>query len=75
MKRIFLDTNIMLDLAMHREHFDSALAIAKGAYDGRFEMCASTLSFANIALFFARNHKIRSAECLICLQRTFPCCR
>ena len=49
MKRVFLDTNIMLDLAMHREHFDSALAIAKGAYDGRFEMCASTLSFANIA--------------------------
>lgn len=49
MKRVFLDTNIMLDLAMHREQFDSALAIAKGAYEGRFEIFASTLSFANIA--------------------------
>lgn len=34
MKRVFLDTNIMLDLAMHREHFDAALAIMKGAYEG-----------------------------------------
>ena len=33
MKRVFLDTNIMLDLAMHREHFDAALAIMKGAYE------------------------------------------
>ena len=49
MKRVFLDTNIMLDLAMHREHFDAALAIMKGAYEGRFEIFASTLSFANIA--------------------------
>ena len=49
MKRVFLDTNIMLDLAMHREHFELALAIVKGAYEGRFEIFASTLSFANIA--------------------------
>ena len=49
MKRVFLDTNIMLDLAMHRDHFDAALAIMKGAYDGYFEIFASTLSFANIA--------------------------
>ena len=49
MKRVFLDTNIMLDLAMHREHFESALAIVKCAYEGRFEIFASTLSFANIA--------------------------
>ena len=34
MKRVFLDTNIMLDLAMHREHFDAAFAIMKGAYEG-----------------------------------------
>ena len=49
MKRVFLDTNIMLDLVMHREHFESALAITKGAYEGRFDIFASTLSFANIA--------------------------
>jgi len=49
MKRVFVDTNIMLDLVMHRQHFNDALAIIQGAFEGRFEVFASTLSFANIA--------------------------
>ena len=64
MKRVFLDTNIMLDLAMHREQFDSALAIAKGAYEGRFEIFASTLSFANIAYILRKEPQAKVCRVL-----------
>lgn len=32
MKRVFVDTNIMLDLVMHRQYFNDALAIIQGAF-------------------------------------------
>ena len=49
MKRLFLDTNILLDLAQHRENYDFAVKILDEAYNGKIEVCASTLSYANIA--------------------------
>ena len=49
MKRIFLDTNILIDLATHRERYDDAVEILEDAYNKGYEICASTLSYANIA--------------------------
>lgn len=49
MKRVFLDTNILLDLAQHRENYDYAVKILDEAYNGNIEVFSSTLSYANIA--------------------------
>ena len=49
MKRVFLDTNILLDLIQYREHYEEAIAILQCAFDGHFEVFASTLTYANIA--------------------------
>lgn len=47
MKRIFLDTNILLDFALEREHADDAEKILALGLAGAIEVCASYLSFAN----------------------------
>ena len=49
MRRIFLDTNILLDLIQYREHYQESIAILQCAFDGKFDVFASTLSYANIA--------------------------
>lgn len=49
MKRVFLDTNILLDLVQRRQHLNEAATILQYAYEGKIEVAASTLSFANIA--------------------------
>lgn len=49
MKRLFLDTNILLDLVQHRENYIFAVNILDEAYNGQIEVFTSTLSFANIA--------------------------
>ena len=49
MKRVFLDTNILLDLVQRRQHLNEAATILQYAYEEKIEVAASTLSFANIA--------------------------
>ena len=49
MKRVFLDTNILLDLVQRRQHLNEAATILQYAYEGKIEVAASALSFANIA--------------------------
>ena len=49
MKRVFLDTNILLDLVQRHQHLNEAATILQYAYEGKIEVAASTLSFANIA--------------------------
>lgn len=49
MKKVFLDTNILLDIVFHREKEDYAIEIFSLAEKGEFEICASALSYANIA--------------------------
>ena len=49
MKRVFLDTNILIDYALGREHSDDAEQLLQRGCDGEIELTASYLTFANIA--------------------------
>ncbi len=49
MKRIFIDTNILIDFIDNREGADNAETIFACGYSGEVLLYASSLSFANIA--------------------------
>lgn len=50
MNRVFLDTNILLDYLAARSPFDQAATeLIRQAEKGEMEVCASALSFCNIA--------------------------
>lgn len=68
MKRIFLDTNILLDFGLGREHADEAEKILALGLKGAIEVCASYLSYANIG-FILRHHSKREIYDLIQLMR------
>lgn len=68
MKRIFLDTNILLDFALEREHADDAEKILALGLAGAIEVCASYLSFANMG-FILRHHPKDEIYALIGLMR------
>lgn len=72
MKRVFLDTNIMLDLAAQREHYDEAISILHGAYEDKFQICASVLSYANIAYILRKLPKDRLYRLLDLLREDIP---
>lgn len=57
MKRIFLDTNILLDFALGRDHADEAEKILALGVAGAIEVCASYLSFANMGFILRRHSK------------------
>ena len=64
MKRIFLDTNILLDFALGREHADDAEKILALGLVGAIEVCASYLSFANMG-YILRHHPKKEIYALI----------
>lgn len=68
MKRIFLDTNILLDFALGREYADDAEKILALGLAGAIEVCASYLSFANMG-FILRHHPKEEIYALIGLMR------
>ena len=49
MKRIFLDTNILVDYALGREHGDDAEQLLQHGKNGELSLAASYLTFANMA--------------------------
>lgn len=54
MKKIFLDTNVLLDFPLQREGSDEARSILLKGYDKEIELYASSLSFSNIAYITRR---------------------
>jgi len=56
MKRAFLDTNILLDYYLNRQGADEAEKVFEEASNGRIELFASTLTFANFAYVVKREH-------------------
>ena len=54
MKRVFLDTNILIDFALGREHGDDAEQLLQRGLDGIISLQASYLTFANMA-YIMRN--------------------
>ena len=55
MKRVFLDTNILLDFGLDRKGAEEAEKILALGLTGAIEVCASYLSYANMG-FILRHH-------------------
>lgn len=68
MRRVFLDTNILLDFALGREHADDAEKILALGLAGAIEVCASFLSYANMG-YIIRHHPKDEIYSLIGLMR------
>ena len=68
MRRVFLDTNILLDFALGREHADDAEKVLALGLVGAIEVCASYLSYANMG-FILRHHPKDEIYSLIGLMR------
>lgn len=49
MKKVFLDTNVILDFTQGRDGADFAEAILQMGVNGQVEVCTSFLSMANVA--------------------------
>lgn len=49
MKTVFLDTNILVDYALGREHGDDAEQLLQHGKNGKVRLAASYLTFANMA--------------------------
>ncbi|MBO7575031.1 MAG: PIN domain-containing protein [Bacteroidales bacterium] len=47
--RIFLDTNVLLDVLLERPGYETVLEILQWGADGKASLCVSFLSMANIA--------------------------
>ena len=48
-QRLFLDTNVLLDVLLERPGYQAALKLLQAGSDGRVSLCTSILSMANIA--------------------------
>ena len=72
MKRVFLDTNILLDLVQNREGFSDAVNILQRAFEGQYSICTCVLSFANIAYILRKEAKDRRYKLLSLLKETVP---
>ena len=76
MKRVFLDTNILLDYGLDREQADNAENILALGSLGVIELYASYLSYANMG-YILRHHPIAEIYNLIRMMRqpveVLPC--
>lgn len=53
--KVFLDTNILMDLLLERPGFEEAAVILQAGEDGRIELCCSCLTMANLAFILRKN--------------------
>ena len=72
MKKVFLDTNILLDLVQHRDGFYHAVSVLQGAYEKQYDVYASVLSYANIAYVLRKESQDRRYQLLSLLEDTVP---
>ena len=76
MKRVFLDTNILLDYGLDREQADYAEKILALGQLGKIELYASYLSYANMG-YILRHHPIAEIYSLVRMMRqpveVLPC--
>lgn len=49
MEKVFVDTNILLDVLFEREGYQASMEILQLGEDGRVKLCTSVLSMANVA--------------------------
>ena len=58
MKKVFLDTNILIDYVTGREHSDDASQLLQRGRDGELSLAVSFLTFANIAYILGKKINI-----------------
>ena len=68
MKRVFLDTNILLDYGLDREQADYAENILVLGQMGKIELYASYLSYANMG-YILRHHSVDEIYSLVRMMR------
>ena len=52
--RVFLDTNVLMDLLLQRPGFEYSAQILQAGEDGRIELCCSILTMANLAFILRK---------------------
>ena len=61
-KKVFLDTNILIDYLASRQDYMAASTIITMAKDGYFRLLVSSLSFATASYILNAHHKKTNAE-------------
>ena len=56
-ERVFLDTNLLLDVVLERPGFEAPLQIIQLGAEGKVELFTSYLSMANIAYILRKNYQ------------------
>ena len=76
MDKVFIDTNIILDILLERGNYQAALEILQLGDDGKVELCTSYLSMANIAYIlrkdFSRTDKVITLKQLSSILTVLP---
>lgn len=54
MKRVFIDTNILIDYILEREYGQDAKQLLQRGFDGEIKLFASYLTFANMAYILGK---------------------
>ncbi len=62
MKKVFLDTNILIDYFASRRDYVSASTIVTMAKEGHFQLLVSSLSFATASYIMNAHHKKTNAD-------------
>lgn len=52
--RVFLDTNILLDLLLERNGYQASARLFEGQDQGRWELCVSILTMVNVAYVYRK---------------------
>ena len=52
--RVFLDTNIILDLLLERDGFQDSATIFQMQEDGKIRLCVSFLTMVNVAYVYKK---------------------
>lgn len=59
MKKVFLDTNVLIDyLARRRQYFQPAAEIVQLGMEHKYELLVSALSFATASFIMEAHHKL-----------------
>lgn len=76
MDRLFLDTNIILDIILERGNYQPCLEILQKGDDGKVELCTSYLTMANIAYIlrkaFSNVEKVITLKQLSSIIKVLP---
>ena len=76
MNKVFLDTNIVLDILLERGNYQAALEILQMGEDGKVELYTSYLSLANIAYIirkdFSNTDKVITLKQLSSIMTVLP---